>query len=114
MKTRVVEPDITVVEISGRLDLGNSLSYTETSVKKMIEDGSRKMVLALTELNFIDSAGVGMLISCGGQMERAGGAIRIAGAHGTVAKTLEVIHMSRIVRLDEDVEDACRALAPGG
>jgi anti-anti-sigma regulatory factor len=53
-----------------------------------------------------------MLISCGGEMEHAGGALRLAGAHGAVAKTFEIVHMSRIVALDSDVETACRNL-PG-
>lgn len=110
INTRLIEPATTVVEISGRLHLGNALSYAETSVKRLIADGSRKMVLDLAALDFIDSAGVGMLISCSGEMDQAGGALRIAGAHGAVAKTFQVVHMSRIAALDPDVETACRNL----
>jgi anti-anti-sigma factor len=111
VSTRVVEPAITVVEISGRLTLGNALTYAETSIKRLISDGSRKIVIDLAGLASMDSAGVGMLISCGGEMEQAGGALRIAGAHGPVAKTFEVVHMGRIVALDADVEAACGNLA---
>jgi anti-sigma B factor antagonist len=111
LNTRIVEPATTVVEIAGRLHLGNSLSYVETSIKRLISDGSRKLVVDLTGLSFIDSAGVGMLISCAGDMDQAGGSFRIAGSHGTVAKTFEVVHMSRIAELDADVETACRKLA---
>ena len=111
IQTRVVEPDTTVVEISGRLNLGNSLSYAETSVKRLIADGSRKLVIDLAGLDFIDSAGIGMLISCGGEMEQAGGAFRVAGAHGAIARAFEIVHMSRIVVLEADVETACRNLS---
>ena len=110
INTRIIEPATTVVEISGRLHLGNYLSYAETFVKRLIADGSREMVLDLAGLDFIDSAGVGMLISCSGEMDHAGGALRIAGAHGPVAKTFDVVHMSRIAALDPDVETACRNL----
>jgi anti-sigma B factor antagonist len=110
-KTRSVEPDITVVELSGKLHLGNTLSDIEAGIKKMIGEGCRKMVIDLTELGFIDSAAIGMLIGCNGAMEQAGGALRIAGAHGTVAKVFEVVHMSRIVGLDPDVATACGSLA---
>lgn len=111
LKTHVVEPDITVVELVGRLHLGNTLTYMETSIKRLITEGCRKMVLDLTQLGFIDSAGVGMLISCNGEMDSAGGALRIAGAHGPIAKTFEVVHMSRIVGLDTDVASACAELS---
>ena len=107
LKTRVVEPAVTVVEISGRLHLGNTLSDIEAGIKRLIAEGCRKMVIDLSELGFIDSAGIGMLISCSGGMEQAGGVLRIAGAHGPVAKAFEVVHMSRIVALDDSVDAAC-------
>jgi anti-sigma B factor antagonist len=111
MNTRVVESGAMVVEISGRLHLGNSLSSIEASIKGIIGEGNRKMVIDLSELQFIDSAGVGMLISCGGEMDQAGGAFRVAGAHGPVAKIFDTVHMSKIVGLDDDVETACSRLA---
>src|ERR1700722_15502038 len=43
LNTRLIEPATTVVEITGRLHLGNSLSYAETSIKRLIADGSRKL-----------------------------------------------------------------------
>jgi anti-anti-sigma factor len=111
LNIRVVEPAITIAEISGRLTLGNGLTYAETSIKRLIGEGARKMVIDLAGLTSIDSAGIGMLISCGGEMDQAGGALRVAGAHGPVAKTFEIVHMSRIVALDPDVETACRNLS---
>ena len=111
LNIRVVPPATTVVEISGRLTLGNALTYAETSIKRLIGDGSRKVVIDLAGLTSIDSAGVGMLISCGGEMEQAGGALRVAGAQGAVAKTFEIVQMNRIVALDTDVETACRNLS---
>jgi anti-sigma B factor antagonist len=109
--TRTVEPDVRVVTISGRLSLGNSLMSVESSIKRMIADGSRKVVIDLSGLDSIDSAGIGTLISCNGEMERSGGHFRVAGAHGMVARSFETIHMSRVVPLDPDVESACRNLA---
>jgi anti-sigma B factor antagonist len=111
LNIRVVEPATTVVEISGRLTLSDALTYAETSIKRHIADGSRKMAIDLAGLTSIDSAGIGMLISCGGEMEQAGGVLRVAGAHGAVAKTFEIVHMGRIVALDADVESACRNLS---
>ena len=110
-KTRTIEPGITVVEIAGRLNLGNVLMSLETSVKRLIEEGARKMIFDLSALNSIDSSGIGMLVSCSGQMELSGGKLRIAGSQGAVAKAFEVVHMDRIAPLDADVESACNNLS---
>jgi anti-sigma B factor antagonist len=112
-KTRRIEPDITVVEITERLNLGNTLVSIETSIKRLIQEGVRKLVIDVARLNYIDSSGIGMLVSSNGFMEQSGGRMRIAGAHGAVARAFEVVHVSRIVPLDADLESACRNLATG-
>jgi len=108
-KTRKLNPGITVFEISGRLNLGNSLLSIETGIKRLIDQGARKMIVDLTDVNYIDSSGIGMLVACAGHMEQCNGRMRIAGAHGPVATAFEVVHMERIAPLDETVEAASAA-----
>ena len=107
---RQVEPDVTVVELTGHLNLGNELMSLETNVKRVIQEGARKLVIDVTRLDYIDSAGIGMLVGCNGQMDRAGGKMRVAGSHGTVAKAFEVVHMDRIMSLDADIDTALQNL----
>jgi hypothetical protein len=61
--------DITVVELIGRLHLGNSLGFAENALNRLIDGGLRKLVLDLAGLDYIDSAGLGMVIFCSGRME---------------------------------------------
>ena len=68
--SRQVEPDITVVTITGRLNLGNTLMSLENDLRKQIQNGARKIAFDLTGLDYIDSAGIGMLVG----ISRAGGA----------------------------------------
>ncbi len=106
-KTHRVEPDITVFEISGRLNLGDLLQSVERSMQSLISSGVRKLAVDLTGLTAIDSAAIGMLVSCGGQMDQRGGQMRLAGAQGPVAKVFDMVHMGRIVPLDPDLATAC-------
>jgi anti-sigma B factor antagonist len=110
---RQVEPDLTVVELTGHLNLGNELMAVEAAIKRLIGDGARKLVIDVTRLDYIDSAGIGMLVGCNGQIERTGGKMRVAGAHGAVAKVFGVVHMDRIMPLDADVDAALRNLSAG-
>jgi anti-sigma B factor antagonist len=108
---RQVEPDLTVVELTGHLNLGNELMTLETAVKRVIDEGARKLVIDVAALDYIDSAGIGMLVGCNGRMDRAGGKMRVAGAQGAVAKAFEIVHMGRIMPLDADVEVALQNLS---
>jgi anti-anti-sigma factor len=103
--------DLTVMEISGRLHLGNSLTYTENSINRLIDSGARKLVIDLARLEYIDSSGLGMLVVCSGRMEQSGGRMRVAGAHGLVAQVFEIVHAGLILHFDADLESACRNLS---
>jgi anti-sigma B factor antagonist len=106
--------DVTVVELSGRLHLGNSLSYAENAINRMIDGGTRKMVIDLTALEYMDSSGLGMLIFCGGHMEQSGGQLRIAGASGAVSRIFGTANANRVLKFDADLASACRQLSPEG
>ena len=95
--------DVTVVEMSGRLHLGNSLSYAENSINRLIDAGTRKLVIDLAQLEYIDSSGLGMLIYCGGRM-------RVARAGGPVARVFEIAHADRVLHFDADLASACANL----
>lgn len=102
--------DVTVVALTGRLLLGNALGYAENAINRLIDGGTRKLVLDLAGLEYIDSSGLGMLIFLSGRMEQAGGRMRVAGAATTVAKVFQIAHADRVLQLDADLEAACRNL----
>jgi anti-sigma B factor antagonist len=112
-KTQQID-DVTVMEMSGRLHLGNSLSYAENAINRMIDGGTRKLVIDLAGLDYIDSSGLGMLIYCFGRMEQSGGRMRVTGASGTVARVFEIAQASRILQFDSDLAAACRNLSAEG
>ncbi len=103
--------DVTVLEMSGRLHLGNSLTYVENSINRLIDGGTRQLVIDVARLDYIDSSGLGMLIFSGGRMEQSGGRLRIAGAAGPVARVFEIAQAGRILKFDADLESACRNLS---
>ena len=109
-KLRTVEPGITILEISGRLNVGTHLSQTESQISELIHMGSRKLILDFSKLEYIDSASIGMLTGAHKEMLEAGGEIRIAGAQGPAARTLKLIHMEKIMPVDVDVAAAQQAL----
>jgi len=113
LTTRTVEPDITVFELAGRLTLGNRLTEIEHTIKTAVQLGCRKMVLDLSRLDFIDSAGLGMLVMCAGTMEQQGGRMCAASSSPRVTQVFEVTHLERVVSLHPDAESACRSLAAG-
>jgi anti-anti-sigma factor len=102
---RIVEPDIAVVSFTGRLIIGESLSVLSDAVAELEGRDAPKIVLDLTEVTYIDSSGIGMLVAVMTRVRNTGGQIRIAfrwpeGILGMIAASL----------IDADVEAAIAAL----
>jgi anti-anti-sigma factor len=68
-------------------------------------------VLDLSGVDFIDSAGIGVLAVWLGSVERNGGKVAIAGATGRVKASLELTHLDRVAAMYLDVASAHSAFA---
>lgn len=112
--TRHIEPDITVLELIGRLTLGNRLTEVERSIKETIQNGCRKLVLDLSRLDFLDSSGVGMLVMCAAAMNQAGGQIRVAGANDRVTQVFVITNLGKVLPIMADADAACGSFSGPG
>lgn len=105
-----VEPDISVVSCSGRFTLGTQLRLTESMINTMIQNGARKLIIDLTHTEIVDSAGLGVLMHVSGELEQAGGILRIAGANERVGNIFHVTHTDTILPIDKDLMTSVKML----
>jgi anti-sigma B factor antagonist len=99
-------PGIVVLELRGRLLMGNDSRQVEWSIAEVMKEGAKKVVMDLRELDAIDSTGVGILVMCNAKLQKAGGVMRIVSSDGIVESTLQMTHVDRIVKFFETVEAA--------
>jgi len=111
IQTRRVEPDVTVVELKGKLTLGRESQRVETLVGDLLKKGETKLVLDLTALDFTDSTGVGIMAFCSGELKEAGGEMRIAGATGRVEHVLKMARLDTLVGCYATADEACTGFA---
>jgi anti-sigma B factor antagonist len=111
VKTREVSPDITAMTFTGRLTLGDQLTDVESAIREHIVEGLRKLVLDFSGLNYIDSAGIGVVVVCIGLMKRAGGRLAVAGAAGQVKQLLEMTGLDPLLETYPNLSSAQTALS---
>ncbi|HKM67416.1 MAG TPA: STAS domain-containing protein [Candidatus Acidoferrum sp.] len=99
-------PEIAVMELRGRLLMGNDSRQVEWTMAELLKEGAKKVVLDLRELDAIDSTGVGILVMCNAKLQKAGGVMRIVSSDGIVESTLQMTHVDRIVKFFPTVEEA--------
>ena len=107
MSTRQVD-GVLVVDCSGRLVFGEESASLRDTVKKVLAE-SPKVVLNLHEVNYIDSGGLGTLVSLFTTARNAGGAVKLARLSQRVGDLLQVTKLLTIFEVFDDEEVAAQS-----
>ena len=107
LSTEKIGEVIVVSLLTEVLDAGNADEF-KTGFASIAEE-SKKIVLELSRVNFIDSSGCGSLLSCHRQIKSLGGDLKICGMQETVRMVFELVRMDRIIDLFDSKEEAVKA-----
>lgn len=76
IKERVVD-GVSVLDLSGKIVLGEGDGQVRERIKDLLSDGQRKILLNLGDVTYVDSAGLGALISSYTTTKREGGQLKL-------------------------------------
>jgi len=99
IQTKHLQPDIVVVEITGRIKIGKECQQLEEAVGSLVREERKKVIFDLSGVSHIDSMGIREIVLAASQIKKAGGALRLAGANGHVQQILKMTHVDQIVGL---------------
>jgi len=107
-----VEPDVVLLEMSGRITRGSESQKIEGDLGELIKEDFKKVVFDLKDVIYLDSSGIGVLLTCYSKLKKAGGSLHISGAHGIVEETLRYASVNRIVPLYPTSAEAVSSFKP--
>ncbi|MDP9170095.1 MAG: STAS domain-containing protein [Acidobacteriota bacterium] len=107
LSTRRCEPDITVIELTGRITLGRESAQIETYVVKALGEGVRKIVIDLSKVDYLDSTGIGLIAYNFGKISQAGAESRVSGAQGLVMDLFRITRLDSVIKFFPDAASAC-------
>jgi anti-sigma B factor antagonist len=106
-----LDPGIVVLELSGRIVLGNDAKTVEWKVDELLKQNCKRVIFDLSRVTILDSTGVGIVVMCFARVKKAGGSLRIAGASATVEQTLRMTNVDRLISMDPTVAAAAEILS---
>jgi anti-sigma B factor antagonist len=98
-------PDQTVVAVTGDVDMHSQGRLRDALAEAGAAPGSR-VVLDLSGVEFMASAGVHVLLDVAGQLEQVGGALVLVGPRPMVARVLSLTRADELIRVAGTVDDA--------
>jgi len=106
IERKQIPPDITVLEMMGRIIMGNTSRDVERKVSEALRENAKKIIFDLTGVMALDSTGVGIIVVCKGKISKEGGELRIVGANGLVQDVLKMTSVDKLVLMFPTVQEA--------
>jgi len=103
---------VLVVDCSGRVVFGEESATLRDIVKKLLSENPN-VVMNLREVNYIDSGGLGTLVSLYTSARSAGGAVKLASLSQRVGDLLQVTKLLTIFEVFDDEVTAAKSFNKG-
>jgi anti-sigma B factor antagonist len=102
---------VTILSLQGRVTLGDESSQLRSTIKDLLKQGKKRMVLDLANVTYIDSAGLGALVAAYTSARNEGGEIRLAGVTKNFGQLLNITKLVTVFSVYNTVEDAVNAFS---
>lgn len=102
---------VTILELSGQLTSGGGDEMLKEAVDTLVASGRTRILINLSQVDFMDSAGVGELVASHRMVERFGGKLKILSASAKVRSSLST---SKLLPIFEVFDDEGEAVASFG
>ena len=103
--------DVTVVDVSGRITLGEGSSALRDTLRDLSAQGNKKILLNLSEVSYIDSSGIGELVSGFTSVSNGGGTLKLLGLTKRVKDLLQITKLYTVFDVHEEEAHAIRSFA---
>ena len=109
-KIRHVE-GVTVLDLSGRITLGEASGKLRSAVGDALSAGSKKILLNLADVNYIDSAGLGELVSAYTTVKNAGGELKLLSLTKKVHDLLVITKLLTVFDVKDNEAEAIKSFS---
>ncbi|MGA9771185.1 MAG: STAS domain-containing protein [Blastocatellia bacterium] len=105
IKERVVD-GVSVLDLSGKIVLGEGDGQVRERIKDLLSDGQKKILLNLGDVTYVDSAGLGALISSYTTTKREGGQLKLVNLTKRIQDLLAITKLITVFDTYESEQEA--------
>jgi len=103
--------DVTVVDANGRITLGEGASVFRDVFRDLAAKGNKKILVNLADVSYIDSSGIGEMVSSFTTVTNHGGQLKLLSLTKRVKDLLQITKLYTVFEVFEDEASAVRSFA---
>ena len=99
--------DVTILDLSGKITIGEGSVQLREAVRRLLDDGKKKILLNLGEVAYVDSSGIGELVSSYTTTNNQGGHLKLL---NLTKKIQDLLMITKLLTVFETFESEASAL----
>jgi anti-sigma B factor antagonist len=103
--------DVTVIDVTGRITLGEGSSNLRDGIRDLVAKGNKKILLNLGDVSYIDSSGIGELVSGFTSVANQGGQLKLLNLTKRVRDLLQITKLYTVFEVYDDEAAAVRSFS---
>lgn len=103
--------DVTVIDATGRITLGEGASLFRDTIRDLATKGNKKLLVNLNDVSYIDSSGIGEMVSGFTTVTNHGGQLKLLGLSKRVKDLLQITKLYTVFEVFDDEASAVRSFA---
>jgi len=114
MALRITEKEsdgITLLELSGRIVLGEESNQLRTKIKELLGKGKTRLIMDLANVSYIDSAGLGTLVAGFTSAQNQGASMKLANLTKKFGEQLHITKLVTVFDVYDTVADAVKSFS---
>jgi len=100
---------VTIVDLSGRIALGEGSALLRKTIRDLLDSGQGKILLNLGDVNYIDSSGIGELVSAFSAVRNRNGELKLLNLTKKVHDLLQITKLFTVFDVYNDESSAVRS-----
>ena len=98
--------DVRILDCSGKITLGEGTMSIRNTVRDVLQSGAKKIILNLADISYIDSSGVGELVSSYTTTVNKGGKLKLVKLTNELRELLTITKLLTVFEIYDDEKDA--------
>ncbi len=99
--------DVTVLDMEGKITIGEGSVAVRSAIRRLLEEGKRKILLNLAGVGYVDSSGIGELVSSYTTINREGGQLKLL---NLTQKIQDLLAITKLLTVFDVYDDEATAL----
>ncbi|MEJ7623264.1 MAG: STAS domain-containing protein [Pyrinomonadaceae bacterium] len=100
--------DVTVLDLNGKVTIGEGSVALRTTIRRLLSEGKTKILLNLAQVGYVDSSGIGELVSSFTAVKKEDGTLKLL---GLTQKIQDLLAITKLLTVFDTFDDESEALA---